>query len=236
MVQFTKNKLAQYIDHTLLKPYSTKDDIKSICNEAIENNFVAVCILPIYVEYAKGILSGTSVKLCSVVGFPLGSNNTGTKVFESKKLLKYGCNEIDMVLNLPMYFDNDFDYVEKEIKEISLICKNNNAILKVIIETCLLNERQKIELSDIVTYSGADYIKTSTGFSTGGATVDDVALLRNNVGKDIKVKASGGIKDLETTLAMINAGAERIGTSSGIYIINELYQIIIFIYFFIGVF
>lgn len=222
MIEITKANIASYIDHTLLKQNVSIDDIKKLCYEANENNFASVCILPYYVESAANELRGSNVKICTVIGFPLGANLMETKVNETIQTIEKGATEIDMVINLPAFFNKNYDYVKDEINLINSLCKDSNSILKVIVETCLLDEHQKVIISDIVRLSGAEFIKTSTGFSTGGATIDDVKLLKEKVGTEVKVKASGGIRDLETTLKMIEAGANRIGTSSGIKIINEI--------------
>lgn len=222
MIEITKANIASYIDHTLLKQNVSIDDIKKLCYEANENNFASVCILPYYVEYATKELQNSNVKVCTVIGFPLGSNLLETKINETIQTLDKGATEIDMVINLPAFFNKNYDYVRDEINLINSLCKDNNSVLKVIVETCLLDEHQKVIISDIVRLSGAEYIKTSTGFSTGGATIDDVRLLKDKVGAAVRVKASGGIRDLDTTLQMIEAGAERIGTSAGLKIISEI--------------
>lgn len=222
MIEITKANIASFIDHTLLKQNVSIDDIKKLCYEAIEKNFASVCILPYYVEFAAKVLKNSDVKVCTVIGFPLGANLMETKINETIQTLDKGASEIDMVVNLPAFFNKNYDYVKDEINLISSLCKDNNSILKVIVETCLLDEHQKVIISDIVRLSGAEFIKTSTGFSTGGATIDDVRLLKDKVGAGVKVKASGGIRDLATTLQMIEAGAERIGTSAGLKIISEI--------------
>jgi len=223
MIEITKANIASYIDHTLLKQNVGIDDIKKLCYEAIENNFASVCILPFYVEYAAKELKNSNINVCTVIGFPMGANLMETKINETIQTIEKGTTEIDMVINLPAFFNKNYDYVKDEINLIHSICKDNNSILKVIVETSLLDENQKVIISDIVRLSGAEFIKTSTGFSTGGATIDDVKLLKDKVGAGVKVKASGGIRDLDTTLKMIEAGADRIGTSAGIKIIETIY-------------
>jgi deoxyribose-phosphate aldolase len=216
-----KEKLSLYIDHTNLKQTALYTDINQLCNEAVEYKFASVCILPEYIFLCKPILEGSDVKICTVVGFPLGTMTNISKLTEAVDALDTGAEEIDMVINLPALINRDFHKLESDIKGIRKACSEHGALLKVIIETCLLNEEQKIYACNIVSACGADFIKTSTGFSTGGATVDDVLLLRKYSDISVKVKASGGIRTFETALEMIKAGADRIGTSSGIKIINE---------------
>ena len=222
MIKITKEKIADLIDHTLLKQTADTDDLKKICYESLEYNFASVCILPMYVHEAAALLKGSRVAVCTVIGFPMGANTSYTKLKETMNALELGASEIDMVINLPAFFNKNYKYVVDEILSIKELCKQNNALLKVIVETCLLDEQQKIKVSQLVSQAGADFIKTSTGFSTGGATIDDVLLLRKNIDANMKVKASGGIRDYATLLKMIDAGAERIGSSSGIKIINEI--------------
>ena len=221
METLNKEKLALYIDHTNLKQTALYTDIKQLCNEAVEYKFASVCILPEYIFLCKDILNGSNVKICTVVGFPLGSMTNISKLAEAENALNSGAEEIDMVINLPALINRDFGKIEKDIKGIKKACSNHGALQKVIIETCLLTEDQKKFACNMVSACGADFIKTSTGFSTGGATVDDVLLLRTYSDSSVKVKASGGIRSYATTLEMINAGADRIGTSSGIKIITE---------------
>jgi deoxyribose-phosphate aldolase len=221
-MNFTPLQLAKYIDSTILKPETSYKDIETLCSNAAAYQFASVCVLPYYVGYAANILDGTSVKICSVAGFPLGANMISTKLEEAESLLESGCNEVDMVINIGAVMNSNFSFVREEIEAISELCHSNDAIVKVIIETCLLNTEQKIEMCKIVSDSGADYIKTSTGFSTSGATIADIELFTNYLTNNVKIKASGGIKNLETTLRFIEAGASRIGTSSGKIIIDGL--------------
>lgn len=213
--------IASKIDHTALKPETTASKVEELCSEALEYHFASVCILPVYVKIASHLLMNREPKICTVAGFPLGSTYTDVKVAEIEKCLEHGADEIDVVINIPDMVNGNYTAILKELEQITDICHLNNALLKVIIETALLNEDQKIEACKIVTDSGADYIKTSTGFSVGGATVKDVALLNKHTGKNVKVKASGGIKSAEFVMELIEAGAERIGTSAGLKIIRE---------------
>lgn len=200
------------IDYTLLKPDATYEDLKNFINNAISKNYYSVCINPFFVPKVKELLEGKNIKICSVVGFPLGALPLKLKLSEVEWLLNEGVDEIDMVMNISAFKSKDYKVVEYEIKEISKIFPN----LKIIIETCLLTDEEKIIACKIVKNSGAMFVKTSTGFSKYGATLFDVALLREVVGKDFGVKASGGIRDKETAIKMILSGANRIGTSTAI--------------------
>lgn len=211
-------KLNKLIDHTLLKPEATKAQIEKLCSEAKEYDFKSVCVNPYYVKYAKELLKGSDVLVCTVIGFPLGQNTTAIKVAETKDAIKNGADEIDMVINIGALKSKDEDYVLNEIKEIRNACKGNT--LKVIIETCLLTDEEKITACKLSKEAGADFVKTSTGFSTHGATVEDVKLMRKTVGEDMGVKASGGIRDRETALKMVEAGATRLGVSAGVAIVK----------------
>lgn len=207
-------KESKYIDHTLLKPESTKAQIQKIIDEAKEYDFATVMVNPCWISYVKPQLEGTDVLAACVIGFPLGANTKAVKVFETKDALENGADEIDMVLNIGKLKDRDDDYVIDEIKAVKEACGNH--CLKVIIETCLLSEEEKIRACKDVVAAGADFVKTSTGFSTHGATVEDVALMKEAVkGSHVKVKAAGGVRCRADFDAMIQAGAERIGTSSG---------------------
>lgn len=208
------NKL---IDHTLLKPTATSEDIKLLCKEAIDFDFMSVCVNPCYVSLAKECLKGSDVKVCTVIGFPLGANETEIKIKEAELAILYGAQEIDMVINVGALKECKDDYVYTEIKKLKEVA--GKLILKVIIETCLLSDEEKVKACLLAKKAGADFVKTSTGFSTGGATVHDVKLMRETVGKEMGVKASGGVKTHEDLLAMIEAGATRIGTSNGTKII-----------------
>ncbi len=213
--------LNKYIEHTLLKQDAKKTDLIKLFDEAKENNFLGVCINPCYVKLAKENLNNTDVKIVTVIGFPLGANTTEVKVFETKEAIEDGADEIDMVINVTKLKDREKDFIVNEIKEIKKACQNHN--LKVIIETDLLTKEDIIEACRYSIEGGADFVKTSTGFVKGGvgAKVEDVKLMFDTV-KDagLKVKASGGIRDKETAISMIKAGASRLGTSSGVKIIS----------------
>ncbi|GAF25357.1 deoxyribose-phosphate aldolase [Moorella thermoacetica Y72] len=219
---WNKETLAAVIDHTLLKPQAKPEDIERLCEEAINYHFASVCINPCYVSMASKILSGTGVKTCTVIGFPLGANETSIKVKEAQKAIEQGASEIDMVINVGMLKSKILTYVGNEIKEIVDIATKGNAIVKVIIETCLLDKEEKITACKLAVENGAAFVKTSTGFNGPGAQVSDVALMRETVGYKIGVKASGGIRDYQTAVAMLEAGASRIGTSAGVAIIETI--------------
>lgn len=210
----------KYIDHTLLKANATDEAIAKLCDEALKYDFASVCVNPGYVKFCSEKLANSDVKVCTVIGFPLGATSTESKVFETKQAVKDGAKEIDMVINVSRLHENDDEYVLNEIKKIRKACKG--LVLKVIIETCLLTDEEKVRACKLSKKAKADFVKTSTGFSTGGATVEDVKLMRKTVGKKMHVKASGGIRDAKTFLAMLKAGADRIGASSGVQIIEEL--------------
>ena len=211
--------LSKYIDHTLLKASATKDEIKTLCSEAILYNFCAVCVNGSYVEFASNNLKGKPVKVAAVVGFPLGAMDTESKVFEAKNCVENGADEIDMVLNIGMLKSGSYVKVSDEIKAVKEAI--GNTILKVIIETCYLTKEEIIVASQIVVDVKADFVKTSTGFGTGGAELEDVKLMKEVVGDSAQVKASGGIRDYETAMKFVEAGATRLGTSSGVNIVNQ---------------
>lgn len=206
----TAQEILNKVDHTLLKQTATWEQIRKICDDAMVNRTASVCIPPCYVKRAKEYVKD-QMKICTVIGFPNGNMTTETKVFETKDAVEKGADEIDMVINVGMLKEGDRDGVLAEIKAVRAACPGK--ILKVIIETCLLTDEEKITMCELVTASGADYIKTSTGFSTGGATLEDVRLMRANAGKQVKVKAAGGIKDMADAEEFIKAGADRLGTS-----------------------
>ena len=208
----------RYIDHTLLAPEATKKQIEKLCSEAKENHFASVCINPSYVNLASKLLAGSDVKVCTVIGFPLGATLMASKISETKYAILEGADEIDMVINIGRLKDHDDDYVRTEIAEIKKVCQDK--ILKVIIECCLLTDEEKVRACQLSKEAHADFVKTSTGFSTGGATVSDVALMKQTVGDQCEVKASGGVKTYQDMLDMIHAGASRIGTSSGVLLMN----------------
>lgn len=208
------------IDHTLLKPEATKDMIITLCNEAAENRFAAVCVNPCYVSLCKEILNNSGVKVATVIGFPLGANTKEAKAFETIDAIKNGADEVDMVINIGALKHKDYDAVKEDIEAV-VNSARGKAIVKVIIETSLLTEEEKIKACELSMEAGADFVKTSTGFSTGGATVADVRLMKSVVGNNLEIKASGGIRDLKTAKEMIEAGATRLGTSSGIKIVKD---------------
>ncbi len=217
-----KSELARYIDFTILKPDALEDDIIELCKNAKKYNFKAVCISPCYVKLAKKLLENSDTSVCTVVGFPHGLNTQETKIFEGLDAISNGANELDIVVNNSYTKSKKFDLVEKELKAFCKKMKetNSNIIIKIIIETAILNDEEKIRLANIVKNSGADFIKTSTGFSKSGATLEDIKLLRKTVGNDFLIKASGGIRDYQTAIDMINAGANRLGVSAAIAIID----------------
>ena len=208
------NKL---IDHTLLKQDATPEQIVKLCEEAKEFHFMSVCVNPAYVPLAAQCLKGSDVKVCTVIGFPLGMNLTKTKVEEAELAIKEGATEVDMVINVGMLKAGHDDFVEEEIRQLKAVA--GQLVLKVIIEACLLTDEEKVRACEASKRAGADFVKTSTGFSTGGATAHDVALMRKTVGPEMGVKASGGVRTHEDLLAMVEAGANRIGTSNGTKII-----------------
>lgn len=210
--------LNQYIDHTLLKPETALAMIKKLCQEAKTYYFKAVCINPFYVKQASAWLQDSNVKVCTVVGFPLGANTMATKVAETINAINDGAKEIDVVINIGALKDNNQKLVLQELQAVRSVCKND-IILKVIIECSLLTTEQKIIACQLVTKAQADFIKTSTGFANGGATVADIKLMKANIGADVAIKAAGGIRNQTDAIAMINAGATRIGTSNGVAII-----------------
>ena len=205
---------SKYIDHTLLKPEATKAQIEKLCAEAREYDFASVCINPCWIETAAKLLEGSDVKVCTVIGFPLGAMTTAAKVAETADAVAKGAQEIDMVINIGRLKDKDDAYVTEEIRAIKKAC--DGRILKVIIETCLLSEEEKVRACKDAEAAGADFVKTSTGFSKAGATPEDVRLMRASVSENVKVKAAGGVRSKADMDAMIEADAERIGTSSGI--------------------
>lgn len=211
--------IAQYIDHTLLKPEATRAQIQKLCEEALSNKFYAVCVNTSMISVCKEVLKNSSVKIAAVVGFPLGVCDTSTKVFETTRALNLGATEIDMVVHLGAVKSQDWSYVEKDIKEVVLTAQGSP--VKVILETHMLNEDEKRKICELSMLVGAQFVKTSTGFSGGGATVEDVKLMKSIVQSKGQVKASGGVRDFETAVKMIQAGATRIGTSSGVAIVQK---------------
>ena len=213
--------VAAMIDHTLLKPEATRQQIESLCQEAKEYKFASVCVNPTWVSTAKELLAGSGVMVCTVIGFPLGATTSETKAFETKNAIENGAEEVDMVINIGALKDHNDELVEKDIRAVVEAAKGK-AHTKVIIETSLLTKEEKIRACELSVKAGADFVKTSTGFSAGGATAEDIALMRKTVGPDVGVKASGGVRNTEDVQKMIEAGATRIGASSSIAIVNGL--------------
>lgn len=211
---------ASMIDHTLLKADATRDQIEKICEEAKNYEFASVCVNPTWVNLSSQLLANTNVKVCTVIGFPLGATTSEVKAFETKNAIDNGAQEIDMVINIGALKNKEYDIVRDDIK--AVVDAANGTLVKVIIETSLLTDDEKVKACELSVEAGADFVKTSTGFSTGGATSEDVALMRKTVGPDIGVKASGGVRSLEDMKKMVEAGATRIGASSGVAIINGL--------------
>lgn len=212
--------IAKMIDHTILKPDVTDADVIKVCDEAKTHGFFSVCVNPYFVPLVSKALAGTDVKVTSVIGFPLGANTTAIKAAEAKQSVMDGANEIDMVLNISALKDKKYDYVRSDIKAV-VDAIAGKAILKVILETCLLTKDEIVKASELSKEAGAQFVKTSTGFSTGGATVEDVKLMKETVGDALEVKASGGVRDYETAKKVIDAGATRIGASSSVDIVNK---------------
>lgn len=212
-------KYAKYIDHTCLSPDASEDKIIKLCDEAKRYGFFSVCVNPSYINLAKKSLINSDVKVCAVIGFPLGQSTIDSKVFETKDAINLGADEIDMVINIPKLKSRDINYCILEINEVKKACGNN--ILKVIVETCLLTKEEKELACEIILKSNADFIKTSTGFSTGGATVDDISLFKKHIGNKKLIKAAGGIKNSEDLIKMIQVGADRIGTSRGVLLMTN---------------
>lgn len=213
-------ELNSIIDHTLLKTDATEAQIKTLCKEAKEYKFASVCVSPIWISLAAKELEGSNVDICTVIGFPQGTMTTETKAFETEDAIANGATEVDMVISVGKVKDKDFNYVQNDIEAVVKAAKGK-ALVKVIIETCLLTDEEKNKVCKLAKVAGADFVKTSTGFSNGGATVDDIALMRKAVGEDMGVKASGGVGTREVALAMVEAGATRLGASRGIDIVKE---------------
>lgn len=209
----TDNEILKHIDHTQLKAFAKWEDIEKLCDEAVEYQTASVCIPPAYIKRVHDKYQD-KINICTVVGFPLGYSVTSAKVAEVEQALKDGCNEIDMVVNISDVKNGDYDKVEEEIRTLKKACGNH--ILKVIIETCYLTEEEKIAMCKAVTNAGADYIKTSTGFGTGGATIEDIRLFKEHIGPNVKMKAAGGVKSKDDLIMFLEAGCDRIGTSSAV--------------------
>ncbi|HET7628411.1 MAG TPA: deoxyribose-phosphate aldolase [Bacillales bacterium] len=212
-------RLAPLIDHTALKPETTKQQIETLCKEAAAYGFASVCVNPTWVKAASALLKDSEVKVCTVIGFPLGASTTHTKVFETREAIRDGATEVDMVINIGALKSGDDTLVEQDIRGV-VEAAGDAAITKVIIETALLSREEKVRACRLAVRAGAEFVKTSTGFAGGGATVEDVALMRETVGADVGVKASGGVRDRRTAEAMVRAGATRIGASAGVAIVS----------------
>ncbi|MCC3862809.1 deoxyribose-phosphate aldolase [Terrisporobacter petrolearius] len=212
-----KQNIANMIDHTVLKAFSSKEDVIKVCKEAKEHGFFSVCINPTHIELAKQELEGSKVKVCTVIGFPLGANTSEVKAFETKDSISKGAHEVDMVINIGALKDKNYDLVYKDIKAV-VDAANKEALVKVIIETCYLTDEEKKIACELSVKAGADYVKTSTGFGTGGSTPEDIKLMRDVVGPNVGVKASGGVRTTEDAIKVIDAGASRIGASASISI------------------
>jgi len=220
-MKISKKQFAEMIDHTVIKPTATKNDVEKLCKEAEKYGFGCVCVNSMYVSLAKHLLRGTGVKVCSTVGFPFGASLSEVKAFEAEKAVEKGAREIDMIVNIGALKSGDYGTVKKDIESVVKVKRSHrNLVIKVIIETGYLTTQEKIMACRLAKEAGADFVKTSTGL-VGGATVGDVKLMRETVGKDMGVKAAGGIRTFQEALAMIEAGANRIGTSTGVAIIEE---------------
>ena len=212
-------ELAKYIDHTALKADTGRAAIETLCQEARDYGFMSVCVNPTWVATAHTLLAGSDVKVCTVIGFPLGANTSAVKAFETRTAIQEGADEVDMVINIGAAKDGNWDLVKADIQAV-VEASNHQALVKVILETCLLTKEEIVKASQVAKEAGADFVKTSTGFSAGGATVQDIRLMRETVGPDMGVKASGGVQNQEDALAMIESGASRIGASKGIAIVT----------------
>ena len=213
--------LNKYFDHTLLKPEATSAQVEKLCREALEYDFFSVCVNSCYVGTCADILKGSDVKVCAVVGFPLGACTTASKVFETEEACKDGAREIDMVLNVGVFKDGHYDYIRDDIRAVVEAAAQYGAIVKVILETCLLSAEEIEEACKLSKEAGAHFVKTSTGFGSGGALAEDVKLMKSVVGDSMEVKASGGIRDYDTVMSMIEAGADRIGASASVAVMEE---------------
>jgi len=217
--KLSTQELAGMIDHTLLKPDATLSEIKQLCEEAIQNDFASVCVNPSYVETCFNLIKSSNVKVCTVIGFPLGATTTQIKFLEAEEAIKNGAEELDMVINVGKLKDSDYDFIFNDLKSIADLSKRHLCTSKVILETCLLTDEEKAVACLLAKEAGLNFVKTSTGFSKNGATVHDVSLMKFVVGDKLQVKASGGIRSYEDAIAMVNAGATRLGASAGVKII-----------------
>lgn len=215
------NHINKLVDHTMLKPEATISDITQLCEEAKKHNFMSVCVNPTWVKKASELLAESTVKTCTVIGFPLGASTTETKRFEAKNAIENGASEIDMVINIGELKAKNFNKVKEDIEAVVNTC-HPAAIVKVIIETCLLNKEEIVKACELSVAAKADFVKTSTGFSNSGATIEDVALMKKTVGDNAEVKASGGVRTFEDAEKMIKAGASRLGTSNGVAIVSKV--------------
>jgi deoxyribose-phosphate aldolase len=218
----TASDLAQMIDHTLLKPEATPEQIDRLCAEARQYGFASVCVNPVHVQRCAKALHGSAVKVCTVIGFPLGANTSEVKVFEAVKAIQDGAAELDMVINVGALKAGELAQVRQDIRLVVEAASASAALVKVIIEACLLTDEEKVTVCQLAKQAGADYVKTSTGFSTGGATLEDVTLMRRTVGPEMGVKAAGGVRTLADAQRMIEAGASRLGASAGVKIMSEM--------------
>jgi deoxyribose-phosphate aldolase len=214
-------EIARLIDHTLLKPDATRQQIETLCGEAREHSFATVCVNPVWVALCSDLLRGCATKVCTVVGFPLGATTPDVKAYEARRAIDDGAAEVDMVMNVGALKSGDYRFAERDISAVASVCRAAGAISKVIIEAALLSDDEKVKACVLVKAAGADFVKTSTGFGPGGATIADVALMRRVVGPAMGVKAAGGVRDLKSAQAMIEAGADRIGASVGVKIVQE---------------
>jgi deoxyribose-phosphate aldolase len=218
--KITTQEIASMIDHTLLKPEATLSEIEILCDEAMKYNFASVCVNPSYVSTCFDLVKSSNVKVCTVIGFPLGATTIQSKLMEAEEAIKNGAEELDMVINVGKLKDKNYDFVLNDLKTIAHLAKKHLCTSKVILETCLLNDEEKVAACLVAEEAGLDFVKTSTGFSKGGATVHDVSLMKFVIGDKLKVKASGGIRSYEDAMNMINAGASRLGASAGVKIIS----------------
>lgn len=212
--------VAKYIDHTLLKPEADKKSVEKLCGEALEHGFYSVCLNGSRVKYAADLLDPSDVKVCAVIGFPLGACTTKNKICEARDVIENGADEIDMVMNIGKFKDGNYDYVLSDIENIVTVAHSNDIIVKVILETCLLDNEEIIKACELCLKAGADFVKTSTGFNKEGATLEAVAIMKKAVGEKAKVKAAGGVRNYQTAIDFINAGADRLGCSSSVAIVS----------------
>ncbi len=212
--------VAKYIDHTLLHPEADKKSVEKLCGEALEHGFYSVCLNGCRIKYASDLLDPSDVKICAVIGFPLGACSTKNKVCEARDVIEDGADEIDMVMNIGKFKDGNYDYVLKDIEIVTAAAHTNDIIVKVILETCLLDDEEIVKACELCVKAGADFVKTSTGFNKEGATLKAVAIMKKTVGDKAKVKAAGGVRNYQTAVDFINAGADRLGCSSSVAIVS----------------